>query len=219
QLDQPGRPGGRSNRPAYRLRTYRRNSNLKEAAETRPKAIREFPGLGRGFKIAMRDLEIRGAGNLLGAEQSGHMEAVGYDLYCKMLNDAVMQMKGEKQEEDTFETTVDFSIDAYIPASYVGNESQKLELYKRIAVIENQEEYEDLTEELTDRYGDVPAPTLRLMDVALVKQQAHQAWILAIEQKGTAISFIMNARAKVKVDEIDDFLKSFRGRMRIRPET
>ena len=210
---------GRSNRTAYAFLMYRRNSILKEEAEKRLKAIREFTDLGSGFKIAMRDLEIRGAGNLLGAEQSGHMEAVGYDLYCKMLNDAVMQMKGEKQEEDTFETTVDLSIDAYIPASYVGNESQKLELYKRIAVIENQEEYEDLTEELTDRYGDVPAPTLRLMDVALVKQQAHQAWILAIEQKGTALSFVMNARAKVKVDEIDDFLKSFRGRMWIRPET
>ncbi len=210
---------GRSNRTAYAFLMYRRNSILKEEAEKRLKAIREFTDLGSGFKIAMRDLEIRGAGNLLGAEQSGHMEAVGYDLYCKMLGDAVMQMKGEKQEEDTFETTVDLSIDAYIPASYVGNESQKLELYKRIAVIENQEEYEDLTEELTDCYGDVPAPTLRLMDVALVKQQAHQAWILAIEQKGTALSFVMNARAKVKVDEIDDFLKSFRGRMRIRPET
>lgn len=211
--------GGPLQLTAYAFLMYRRNSILKEEAEKRLKAIREFTDLGSGFKIAMRDLEIRGAGNLLGAEQSGHMEAVGYDLYCKMLNDAVMQMKGEKQEEDTFETTVDLSIDAYIPASYVGNESQKLELYKRIAVIENQEEYEDLTEELIDRYGDVPAPTLRLMDVALVKQQAHQAWILAIEQKGTALSFVMNARAKVKVDEIDDFLKSFRGRMRIRPET
>lgn len=209
---------GRSNRAAYAFLMYRRNSVLKEEAEKRLKAIREFTDLGSGFKIAMRDLEIRGAGNLLGAEQSGHMESVGYDLYCKMLNDAVLQMKGEQKEEDTFETTVDLSLDAYIPASYVGNESQKLELYKRIAVIENQEEYEDLTEELIDRYGDVPAPTLRLMDVALVKQQAHQAWIIAIEQKGTAISFVMNARARVKVEEIDDFLKKFRGRMKIRAE-
>lgn len=209
---------GRSNRAAYAFLMYRRNSVLKEEAEKRLKAIREFTDLGSGFKIAMRDLEIRGAGNLLGAEQSGHMESVGYDLYCKMLNDAVLQMKGEQKEEDTFETTVDLSLDAYIPASYVGNESQKLELYKRIAVIENQEEYEDLTEELIDRYGDVPAPTLRLMDVELVKHQAHQAWIIAIEQKGTAISFVMNARARVKVEEIDDFLKKFRGRMKIRAE-
>lgn len=209
---------GRSNRTAYAFLMYRRNSILKEEAEKRLKAIREFTDLGSGFKIAMRDLEIRGAGNLLGAEQSGHMEAVGYDLYCKMLNDAVMQMKGEKHEEDSFETSVDLSLDAYIPATYVKNESQKLELYKRIAVIENQEEYEDLTEELTDRYGDVPAPTLRLMDVALLKQQAHQAWILSIEQKGTVLSFVMNSRAKVKVDEIDTFLKAFRGRMKIRPE-
>ena len=118
---------GRSNRTAYAFLMYRRNTILKEEAEKRLKAIREFTDLGSGFKIAMRDLEIRGAGNLLGAEQSGHMEAVGYDLYCKMLNDAVMQMKGEKQEEDTFDTSVDLSIDAYISAAYVGNESQKLE--------------------------------------------------------------------------------------------
>ncbi|MDO5147009.1 MAG: transcription-repair coupling factor [Eubacteriales bacterium] len=209
---------GRSNRAAYAFLMYRRNTILKEEAEKRLKAIREFTDLGSGFKIAMRDLEIRGAGNLLGAEQSGHMESVGYDLYCKMLNEAVMEMKGERQEEDTFETTVELSVDAYIPASYVGNESQKLELYKRIALIENEEEYEDLSEELTDRYGDVPAQTLRLMDVALLRMEAHRAWILSIEQKGETIAFTMNMRAKVKVDEIDGFLKKFRNKMKIRPE-
>ena len=119
---------------------------LKEVAEKRLAAIREFTDLGSGFKIAMRDLEIRGAGNLLGAEQHGHMEAVGYDLYCKMLNEAVKQLKGEMEEEETFTTTMDLNVDAFIPASYIPNEYQKLDVYKRIAAIENREEMEDMTE-------------------------------------------------------------------------
>ena len=209
---------GRSNRTAYAFLMYRRNTILKEEAEKRLKAIREFTDLGSGFKIAMRDLEIRGAGNLLGAEQSGHMESVGYDLYCKMLNEAVMQMKGEQKEEDTFHTSIELSLDAYIPAEYIPNESRKLETYKRISLIETLDEYEDMTEELTDRYGDVPAPLLRLMDVSILKAQAHKAWIMSIEQKGGRILFTMNARAKVKVEEIDGFLKGYRGKMKIKAE-
>ena len=209
---------GRSNRTAYAFLMYRRNTILKEEAEKRLKAIREFTDLGSGFKIAMRDLEIRGAGNLLGAEQSGHMESVGYDLYCKMLNEAVMQMNGEQKEEDTFHTAIELSLDAYIPAEYIPNESRKLETYKRISLIETLDEYEDMTEELTDRYGDVPAPLLRLMDVSILKAQAHKAWIMSIEQKGGRILFTMNARAKVKVEEIDGFLKGYRGKMKIKAE-
>ena len=198
---------GRSNRTAYAFLMYRRNSILKEEAEKRLKAIREFTDLGSGFKIAMRDLEIRGAGNLLGAEQSGHMESVGYDLYCKMLNEAVLTMKGEQQEVDTFTTSIDLSIDAYIPETYIKSESEKLSWYKRIATIETQEESEDMIEEMTDRYGDTPAPLIRLMDVALLREEAHQAWLLSIEQKGSKILFTMNPRAKVRVEEIDGFLK------------
>ena len=209
---------GRSNRTAYAFLMYRRNAVLKEEAEKRLKAIREFTDLGSGFKIAMRDLEIRGAGNLLGAEQSGHMESVGYDLYCKMLNEAVMQMKGDQREEDTFHTSIELSLDAYIPAVYIPNESQKLEIYKRISLIETPEEYEDMTEELTDRYGDVPAPLLRLMDVSILKAEAHRVWLLSIEQKGSRILFTMNARAKVNVEEIDGFLKKYRNKMKIKPE-
>ena len=166
---------GRSNRTAYAFLMYRRNSILKEEAEKRLKAIREFTDLGSGFKIAMRDLEIRGAGNLLGAEQSGHMESVGYDLYCKMLNEAVLTMKGEQQEVDTFTTSIDLSIDAYIPETYIKSESEKLSWYKRIATIETQEESEDMIEEMTDRYGDTPAPLIRLMDVALLREYFHYA--------------------------------------------
>ena len=209
---------GRSNRTAYAFLMYRRNSILKEEAEKRLKAIREFTDLGSGFKIAMRDLEIRGAGNLLGAEQSGHMESVGYDLYCKMLNEAVLTMKGEQQEIDTFTTSIDLSIDAYIPETYIKNESEKLSWYKRIATIETQEEYEDMIEEMTDRYGDTPAPLIRLMDVALLREEAHQAWLISIEQKGSKILFTMNPRAKVRVEEIDGFLKQYRNKMKIKPE-
>ena len=124
---------------------YKRDKVLKEIAEKRLHAIREFTELGSGFKIAMRDLEIRGAGNLLGAEQHGHMEAVGYDLYCKMLNEAVKEEKGIPQQED-FETTIDMNIDAFIPDKYITNEVQKLDIYKRIAGIESQDEYEDILE-------------------------------------------------------------------------
>ena len=209
---------GRSNRTAYAFLMYRRNSILKEEAEKQLKAIREFTDLGSGFKIAMRDLEIRGAGNLLGAEQSGHMESVGYDLYCKMLNEAVLTMKGEQQEVDTFTTSIDLSIDAYIPETYIKSESEKLSWYKRIATIETQEESEDMIEEMTDRYGDTPAPLIRLMDVALLREEAHQAWLLSIEQKGSKILFTMNPRAKVRVEEIDGFLKQYRNKMKIKPE-
>ena len=166
----------------------------------------------------MRDLEIRGAGNLLGAEQSGHMESVGYDLYCKMLNEAVLTMKGEQQEVDTFTTSIDLSINAYIPETYIKSEAEKLSWYKRIAAIETEEEYEDMIEELTDRYGDPPKPLLSLMDVALLREEAHQAWLLSIEQKGSKILFTMNPRAKVRVEEIDDFLKQYRNKMKIKPE-
>ena len=134
---------------------YRRDKMLKEIAEKRLAAIKEYTDLGSGFKIAMRDLEIRGAGNLLGAQQSGHMEAVGYDLYCKMLNEAVKQEKGIGVEE-SFDTTVDVEMDAFIPPSYIPNETQKLDIYKRIAAIENDSESDEMLDELTDRFGDPP---------------------------------------------------------------
>ena len=133
---------------------YQRNKILKEEAEKRLQAIREYTDLGSGIKIAMRDLEIRGAGNLLGSEQHGHMEAVGYDLYCKMLNMAVKKEKGELEMEETFETTVDIPISAYIPDSYIRNEEDRMEIYKRIAAVETEEESMDMIDELIDRFGE-----------------------------------------------------------------
>lgn len=187
---------GRSNRNAYAFLMYRKNKMLKEEAEKRLHAIREFTELGSGVRIAMRDLEIRGAGNLLGAEQHGHMEAVGYDLYCKMLSEAVREAKGEEIQED-FETSVDLTINAFIPASYIPEEGQKLELYKRIAGIENQEEAEDMLDELLDRFGEPPLSVRSLMDVAVVKAAAHRAWITEIRQTGEEIRISFFERARL----------------------
>src|SRR5699024_2971985 len=207
---------GRSNRNSYAFLMYRRDTMLKETAEKRLQAIREFTDLGSGFKIAMRDLEIRGAGNLLGAEQSGHMEAIGYDLYCKMLNDAVRRLKGEKDDMEDFETTIDVMIDAFIPATYVRNEMQKLELYKRIASIESEEEYADMTDELLDRYGEPPASVLNLLKISLLKSKAHEAHITQIEQKNGQLIFTMYQQARVKVEGIEPLLKQEKYRNKLK---
>ncbi|MBR5047935.1 MAG: transcription-repair coupling factor, partial [Eubacterium sp.] len=209
---------GRSKRTAYAFLMYQRNRILREEAEKRLKAIREFTDLGSGFKIAMRDLEIRGAGNLLGAEQSGHIESVGYDLYCKMLNEAVRELKGEKLEETSADSSIDLPVNAYIPSTYVKNESQKLSLYKRIAYIENQEDYDDMVEELTDRYGDLPAPLYRLLDVALLRARAKKARITLIEQKGNEIRLVIKPRGNMDYKELEAFLNLYPGRMRIAPD-
>ena len=209
---------GRSNRMAYAFLMYRRDKLLREVAEKRLAAIREFTDLGSGFKIAMRDLEIRGAGNLLGAEQHGHMEAVGYDLYCKMLNEAVKLLKGEIEEEP-YTTTVDINVDAFIPSSYIPNEYQKLDIYKRIASIENEEEMDDMMEELIDRYGDVPRKVQQLLNIALLKALAHSAYVIAVEQKGEQFKFIMYEKAKVKVEQIPALIQKYRGNLEFKIDT
>ncbi|MBR1628363.1 MAG: transcription-repair coupling factor, partial [Lachnospiraceae bacterium] len=174
---------GRSNRRAYAFLMYRRDKMLQEVAEKRLSAIREFSELGSGFKIAMRDLEIRGAGTMLGEAQSGHMEAVGYDLYCKLLSEAVKKEKGEEVEED-FETTVDLGMDAYIPSGYIEDESQKLGTYRRIATLRSTEEKEELIDELVDRFGDPPKAVMNLLFVMEVRQRAHQTYVTELKQDG-----------------------------------
>ena len=208
---------GRSNRMAYAFLLYRRDKLLKEVAEKRLAAIREFTELGSGFKIAMRDLEIRGAGNLLGAEQHGHMEAVGYDLYCKMLNEAVKQEKGE-MDEDIFNTTIDLNVDAYIPDSYISNEFQKLDIYKRIASIENEEEMDDMLEELIDRFGDVPRKVQQLLHIALLKAFAHSVYVTAVEQKTDTIKIVMYEKAKVDPKKIPGLLEAYHGNLVLKAE-
>lgn len=192
---------GRSNRTAYAFLMYRRNKMLKEVAEKRLAAMKEYSELGSGFKIAMRDLEIRGAGNLLGAEQSGHMEAVGYDLYCKMLNEAVKEAKGEVVEEK-FETSIDINTNAFIPPSYVANEIQKLDIYKRIAGIETEEETEEMLEELIDRFGEPPKSVQNLLTIARLKYLAHSLYIKEITQKGNELRILMYEKAKIDPTQI-----------------
>jgi len=204
---------GRSNRTSFAFLMYKRNKMLKEIAEKRLAAIREYTELGSGIKVAMRDLEIRGAGNLLGAAQSGHMEAVGYDLYCKMLNDAVRRLKGETAQEE-FETAIDLQVDAYIPATYIPSEFQKLDMYKRIAGIEKVEEYKDLQEELTDRFGDIPAAAENLLRIALLKSDAHRAGMTQVIQKENGIRFYLHSSVFIDSTKATKMLQEYQGKMK-----
>lgn len=197
---------GRSNRTAYAFLMYKRDTLLKEVAEKRLEAIREFTDLGSGFKIAMRDLEIRGAGNLLGKSQHGHMEAVGYDLYCKMLNEAVSKLKGEDISFNEFNTQTDLDVDAYIPAEYIVNEIQKLNIYKRIASIENSEEAEDLYQELKDRFGKVPNSADNLLKISVLRGIAHNLFITDIKGGKGLIKFIMKPDAAINISNIPDLM-------------
>lgn len=197
---------GRSNRNAYAFLMYKRDKMLREVAEKRLAAIKEFTDLGSGFKIAMRDLEIRGAGNLLGSMQHGHMQAVGYDLYCKMLNEAVKTLKGIPMIED-FVTSVDMDVDAFIPPAYIMNEVQKLDIYKRIAGIENQSESDDMREELLDRFGETPIAVQNLLRIAMIRVQAHKLYIAEIKGKNGEIVFQMNPDAQIRVENIPALLK------------
>lgn len=208
---------GRSNRTAYAFLMYRRDKMLREIAEKRLAAIREFTDLGSGFRIAMRDLEIRGAGNLLGAEQSGHMEAVGYDLYCKLLNEAVKAEKGEA-EEKPFDTTIDIVVDAFIPNDYIVNEVRKMDFYKRIAGIENEAEAEDMTEELIDRFGDPPESVLNLIRIAKLRAKAHEVFLTEVAAKGKRIEFVFYERAEIDVTRIPAFVEKYDGDLTFRAD-
>lgn len=204
---------GRSNRMAYAFLMYSRNKMLTEVAEKRLGAIRDFTELGSGVKIAMRDLEIRGTGNLLGAQQSGHLEAVGYDLYCKMLNQAIEVLKGETPEED-FETKIDLMCDAFVPASYIKNETLKMDIYKRIAGIETNEEYEDMQDELIDRFGDIPSQVENLLQVVLLKAAAHKVYITEISGTKDKMKIMMWNQAKIDVERIPILVREYKGRLK-----
>ena len=205
---------GRSNRSAYAFLLYKRDKMIKEVAEKRLKAIREFTDLGSGYKIAMKDLEIRGAGNLLGQEQSGNIEAVGYDLYCQMLNDAIRRLSGETVREE-FVTNVELPLNAYIPDSYVKNEYVKLDLYKRISKCANREDNDAILEEVRDRFGEPPKPFFRLLDVAYLKAIAHEVYITDIKYVGDEVRFYMLPQAPVQAERVNPLLKRYKNTLRL----
>ena len=181
---------GRSTRHAYAYFTYRPDKNLTEIAEKRLSAIRDFAEFGSGFKIAMRDLEIRGAGNLLGSEQSGHMMSVGYDMYLKLLDEAVLEEKGEMPKAP--DCTADLNVTANVDKSYVSRGEERMDLYRRMAAIRTQEDADDLLDEIVDRYGEPPKGVLNLIDIALLRAKAREAGIQDIRQKAGDVLFTLS---------------------------
>ena len=207
---------GRSNRVAYAYFTYRKDRVLAETAEKRLAAIRDFTDLGSGFKIALRDLEIRGAGNLLGPEQHGHIATVGFDLYCRLLEEAIKERRGEKKP-DLPEPSIELSVDAYVPDNYISDPSQKVEIYKKIAAISTFEEANEVAGEIVDRYGDPPAPVVNLLEIARLKIYAKLLGLATItSEKG---DFIARPLPGLNLDpeRVASLLVSFRGQVRYQP--
>lgn len=199
---------GRSDRQAYALITYKPDRIIGEAAQKRLAAIRDFTELGSGFQIALRDLEVRGAGSLLGAEQSGHLEAIGYDLYSKMLEEAVIEERGEKRPEKKAATLVDLATDAVLPPLYVRESGERLEVYRRIASIRNISDYRDVYDELLDRYGDPPAEALALLDISYIRAFGEGAGFSRVRARGSDLELLLSEVASDRMDLIARLLAS-----------
>lgn len=179
---------GRSNRLAYAYLTYRRDSILSDIASKRLRAVKEFTEFGSGFKIAMRDLEIRGAGNILGPEQHGHMDSVGYDMYCQILKESINEAQGIETKPDT-SVSVDIDVDAYLPETYIANHNQRIDIYKKIAAIDSEDDKFEIEDELIDRYGDIPKSVQNIINVAALKIPARETGVFEIAQHGNVIQF------------------------------
>ncbi len=208
---------GRSNRQGYAYITYRRDKLLSEVADKRLKAIKEFTEFGSGFKIAMRDLEIRGAGSLLGEIQSGHMEQVGYDTYCKLLDEVVREMQGEPVKQEK-EIQIDINLSSYIPDSYIEDAAQKIEIYQDIALCRNNKDIEDIIDEIIDRYGTMPQEVENLIDVARVKILARNANVIKLTQKQSTVVLNLD-KDNIKLDStiINSLVKKYGIRLRFSP--
>jgi transcription-repair coupling factor (superfamily II helicase) len=201
---------GRSDRRAYAYLLLPSDIELTPIARRRLAALKEFSDLGAGFKIAALDLELRGAGNLLGGEQSGHIEAVGFELYTQMLDRAVREMKGEAAPEET-ETQLNLGLNIRIPVEYIPEENQRLRMYKRIARVETESQLADVSAELKDRYGEPPAAARRLLDYAALKLQAVRVGATAIERKRDVVNIKFRPNAAIDPGKLARFVSSQRG--------
>lgn len=202
---------GRSNKMAYAYLTYKREKVLSDVAQKRLSAIREFTEFGSGFKIAMRDLQIRGAGNILGQQQHGHMDAVGYDMYCRILKESVDELNGQKSESK-IEVTIDLNVDAHIPENYISNQEQRIDAYKKIAAIEDESDYYDVEEELVDRYGDLPKATQNVIEIALIKAVAAELRINEITQKEDNV-ILKFADKKIPMEKLAAAISQYKGKL------
>ncbi|MDD4461961.1 MAG: helicase-related protein, partial [Eubacteriales bacterium] len=205
---------GRSDRQAYAYVTYRRDRVLTEIAEKRLSAIRDFTELGSGFKIALRDLEVRGAGNLLGAEQHGQLEAIGYDLYCRMLEDTIREIRGEAAPVK-INTVIELEVDAYLPPSYIPDEGERMDMYRRIADLSSLKDHQDLLDEWLDRYGEPPAQAVILADIAYIRAAAGRQGFSRIEQQHQHIRLNYDADYQPDMNSLSKILSdsAFRGRI------
>lgn len=198
---------GRSSRVAYAYLTYKRDKVLQEVAEKRLKAIREFTEFGSGFRIAMRDLEIRGAGNVLGTSQSGHMDAIGYELYTKLVAGSISAKTSRTEAADDFETSIELKIDAYIPPEYIKQEEEKLASYKKIASIRGEADYLDILDELIDRYGEPPKSVQNLLKIGLIKGLAHELEITSIQMRNAEVELTVLPNARFDGNKLLPFLE------------
>ena len=205
---------GRSDKQAYAYITYKRDKLINEVAEKRLKAIKEFTEFGSGFKIAMRDLEIRGAGSLIGEMQHGHMDQVGYDTYCKLLDEVVKEMKGIEVEED-IDVSIDINVSSYIPDSYIENGSQKIEVYQNIALCSSDEDIKNIEEDILDRFGKMPKEVNNLLEIARIKGMCKNLGITKINQKQSSIVFNFNPETFIM--DIDSIVKKYKNRVKFSP--
>lgn len=199
---------GRTNKIAYCYLTYRKDKVLTEVAEKRLKAIKDFTELGSGFKIALKDLEIRGAGNMMGGAQHGHMSSIGYDLYCRMLEDTIKLVKGEIDQEPV-ETTVELKVDAYIPGEYIRDEVQKIEVYKKIAAVDSYEDMMDIREELEDRFSDIPGSVNNLINISYIRSIGKQLGIEEIKERKDEVIFTFESQGRIDENVIKGLLKDY----------
>lgn len=208
---------GRSNRIAYAYLLYKKDKSLSEIAEKRLKAIKEFTELGAGFRIAMRDLELRGAGNLLGSEQHGHVASVGYELYCQMIEDAVLVIKGEPPKKESVDTLIELSIDAYIPDNLITVGEHKLDMYKRIAGIRTRGDIDRVEEEIEDRYGDLPRSVKNLTLVSYLRSLGQASGALSVSQDGKGLVVKLAPDAPINPTTIIELVKMYGARFKLVP--